>query len=142
MNIYVANKIQERRRGKLEAVREASLMRLRPVSQMSLATVATIVTLFVVPALYVLIAKGRRAREVSVGRVCGRHGEGLAASGCPEPAHESHRSARETTERGGAIGATMLRAGDGVAGKAQAEPCLHFANAIRCWYRPDSSLSL
>jgi multidrug efflux pump len=93
--VEFANKMQERGRGKLEAVKEASLTRLRPVLMTSLATVAghfpltlvdgpgaaarnsiglvlvggmtigTIFTLFVVPALYVLIAKERRVPEVA-----------------------------------------------------------------------------
>jgi multidrug efflux pump len=93
--VEFANKLQERGLGKLEAVKHASLTRLRPVLMTSLATVAghfpltlvdgpgaaarnsiglvlvggmtigTIFTLFVVPALYVLIAKERRAPEVS-----------------------------------------------------------------------------
>ena len=93
--VEFANKMQEAGRGKLEAVKEASLTRLRPVLMTSLATVAghfpltlvdgpgaaarnsiglvlvggmtigTIFTLFVVPALYVLIAKERRVPSVS-----------------------------------------------------------------------------
>jgi multidrug efflux pump len=92
--VEFANKLQERGLGKIAAVKEASLTRLRPVLMTSLATVAghfpltlvdgpgaaarnsiglvlvggmtigTIFTLFVVPALYVLIAKERRARGV------------------------------------------------------------------------------
>jgi multidrug efflux pump len=88
--VEFANKSQERGSSKLAAVKEAALTRLRPVLMTSVATVAghfpltlvdgpgaaarnsiglvlvggmtigTIFTLFVVPALYVLIAKDRR----------------------------------------------------------------------------------
>jgi multidrug efflux pump len=94
--VEFANKTQELGKSKVEAVREAALTRLRPVLMTSVATVAghfpltlvegpgaaarnsiglvlvggmtigTIFTLFVVPALYVLIAKehrGQAARE-------------------------------------------------------------------------------
>jgi multidrug efflux pump len=93
--VEFANKLQEGGRSKLDAVKEASLTRLRPVLMTSLATVAghfpltlvdgpgaaarnsiglvlvggmtigTIFTLFVVPTLYVLIAKERGAHEGS-----------------------------------------------------------------------------
>ena len=88
--VEFANKTQESGKSKLEAVKEASLTRLRPVLMTSVATVAghfpltlvdgpgaaarnsiglvlvggmtigTLFTLFVVPALYVLIAKEHR----------------------------------------------------------------------------------
>ncbi len=89
--VEFANKLQEEGRGKLEAVREAALTRLRPVLMTSVATVAghfpltlvtgagaaarnsiglvlvggmtigTIFTLFVLPSVYVLMAKDHRA---------------------------------------------------------------------------------
>ncbi len=89
--VEFANKLQEEGKTKLEAVREASMTRLRPILMTSVATVAghfpltlvsgagaaarnsiglvlvggmaigTIFTLFIVPSLYVLIAKDHRA---------------------------------------------------------------------------------
>src|SRR5262245_40311221 len=88
-----ANKLQERARDKLTAIKEAAMTRLRPVLMTSVATVAghfpltlvvgpgaearnsiglvlvggmtigTIFTLFVVPALYILIARQHNARR-------------------------------------------------------------------------------
>ncbi len=89
--VEFANKLQEEGRGKLEAVREAAMTRLRPVLMTSVATVAghfpltlvtgagasarnsiglvlvggmtigTLFTLFVLPSVYILIAKDHRA---------------------------------------------------------------------------------
>jgi len=89
--VEFANKLQEEGKNKLDAVREASMTRLRPILMTSVATVAghfpltlvsgagaaarnsiglvlvggmaigTIFTLFIVPSLYVLIAKDHRA---------------------------------------------------------------------------------
>ena len=89
--VEFANKLQEEGKGKLEAVREAAMTRLRPVLMTSVATVAgpfpltlvtgagaaarnsiglvlvggmtigTIFTLFVLPSVYVLMAKDHRA---------------------------------------------------------------------------------
>ncbi|WP_044891894.1 efflux RND transporter permease subunit [Opitutus terrae] len=89
--VEFANKLQEQGRSKIEAVHEAAMTRLRPVLMTSVATVAghfpltlvtgagaaarnsiglvlvggmtigTIFTLFVLPSLYVLIAKEHRA---------------------------------------------------------------------------------
>ncbi|HEX6996551.1 MAG TPA: efflux RND transporter permease subunit [Gammaproteobacteria bacterium] len=96
--VEFANKLQERGLPKLAAVREAALTRLRPVLMTSVATVmghfpltlvdgpgaaarnsiglvlvggmtiGTLFTLFVVPALYVLLAKERRAAAVPVAK--------------------------------------------------------------------------
>ena len=93
--VEFANKLQERGYDKLQAIKEASMTRLRPVLMTSVATVAghfpltlvsgpgaaarnsiglvlvggmtvgTIFTLFVVPSLYMLIAKQRQAEEES-----------------------------------------------------------------------------
>jgi multidrug efflux pump len=92
--VEFANKLQERGHDKLSAIREAAMTRLRPVLMTSVATVAghfpltlvagpgaaarnsiglvlvggmtigTIFTLFVVPSLYMLIAKRHVAQEV------------------------------------------------------------------------------
>jgi multidrug efflux pump len=108
--VEFANKLQERGLGKIAAVKEASLTRLRPVLMTSLATVAghfpltlvdgpgaaarnsiglvlvggmtigTIFTLFVVPALYVLIAKERRARGVPADGLAAMIADGHAAA--------------------------------------------------------------
>jgi multidrug efflux pump len=89
--VEFANKLQEQGRSKIEAVHEAAMTRLRPVLMTSVATIAghfpltlvdgpgaaarnsiglvlvggmtigTIFTLFVLPAIYVLIAKQHRA---------------------------------------------------------------------------------
>ena len=91
--VEFANKLQEEGKGKLEAVREAAMTRLRPVLMTSVATVAghfpltlvtgagaaarnsiglvlvggmtigTIFTLFVLPSVYILLAKDHRAVE-------------------------------------------------------------------------------
>ncbi len=91
--VEFANKLQEEGRSKIQAVQEASMTRLRPVLMTSVATIAghfpltlvsgagaaarnsiglvlvggmtigTIFTLFVLPALYVLLAKDHRATE-------------------------------------------------------------------------------
>jgi multidrug efflux pump len=93
--VEFANKLQEEGRTKLEAAHEAAMTRLRPVLMTSVATIAghfpltlvtgagaaarnsiglvlvggmtigTIFTLFVLPALYVLLAKDHRAAESS-----------------------------------------------------------------------------
>ncbi|HZF29462.1 MAG TPA: efflux RND transporter permease subunit [Gammaproteobacteria bacterium] len=93
--VEFANKTQERGLSKIEAVKEAAVTRLRPVLMTSVATVAghfpltlvdgpgaaarnsiglvlvggmtigTIFTLFVVPALYVLLAKQHRAQPAA-----------------------------------------------------------------------------
>jgi multidrug efflux pump len=94
--VEFANKLQEEGRAKLEAVREASLTRLRPILMTTLATVAghfplvlvtgagaearnsiglvlvggmaigTLFTLFVIPAIYMLIAKDHRHLQQAV----------------------------------------------------------------------------
>ena len=94
--VEFANKLQEEGRAKLEAVREASLTRLRPILMTTLATVAghfplvlvtgagaearnsiglvlvggmaigTLFTLFVIPAIYMLIAKDHRHTQPAV----------------------------------------------------------------------------
>ena len=91
--VEFANKLQEQGKAKLEAVREAAITRLRPILMTSIATVAghfplvlvtgagaearnsiglvlvggmaigTLFTLFVIPAIYMLIAKDHRAEE-------------------------------------------------------------------------------
>jgi multidrug efflux pump len=91
--VEFANKLQEQGLGKLEAVRNAAVTRLRPILMTSVATVAghfpltlvtgpgaearnsiglvlvagmavgTAFTLFFLPAIYVLIARDRRAEE-------------------------------------------------------------------------------
>lgn len=91
--VEFANKLQEEGRSKLDAVHEAALTRLRPVLMTSVATIAghfpltlvsgagaaarnsiglvlvggmtigTIFTLFVLPSLYVLLAKDHRAEK-------------------------------------------------------------------------------
>jgi multidrug efflux pump len=91
--VEFANKLQEQGKAKLEAVREAAITRLRPILMTSIATVAghfplvlvtgagaearnsiglvlvggmaigTLFTLFVIPAIYMLIAKDHRAQE-------------------------------------------------------------------------------
>lgn len=91
--VEFANKLQEQGHAKLEAVREAAITRLRPILMTSIATVAghfplvlvtgagaearnsiglvlvggmaigTLFTLFVIPAIYMLIAKDHRAEE-------------------------------------------------------------------------------
>jgi multidrug efflux pump len=91
--VEFANKLQEQGTGKLDAVRNAALVRLRPVLMTSVATIAghfplvlvtgagaaarnsiglvlvggmaigTLFTLFVVPSLYVLMAKDRSAER-------------------------------------------------------------------------------
>ncbi|MCR6651848.1 MAG: efflux RND transporter permease subunit [Cellvibrionaceae bacterium] len=91
--VEFANKLQEQGRAKLEAVREASLTRLRPILMTSVATVAghfplvlvtgagaearnsiglvlvggmaigTVFTLFVIPAIYMLIARDHQHAE-------------------------------------------------------------------------------
>ena len=104
--VEFANKLQEQGVGKLEAVREAAMIRLRPVLMTSVATIAghfplvlvtgagaaarnsiglvlvggmtigTLFTLFVVPSLYVLMAKDRAAgrSEVAVSSSAQRKG--------------------------------------------------------------------
>jgi multidrug efflux pump len=97
--VEFANKLQEQGRTKLEAVREASLTRLRPILMTSVATVAghfplvlvtgagaearnsiglvlvggmaigTLFTLFVIPAIYMLIAKDHHAEQPAVAPV-------------------------------------------------------------------------
>ena len=92
--VEFANKLQEQGRSKIDAVHEAAMTRLRPVLMTSVATVAghfpltlvtgagaaarnsiglvlvggmtigTIFTLFVLPSIYILIAKDHRAAEV------------------------------------------------------------------------------
>lgn len=94
--VEFANKLQEQGKAKLEAVREAAITRLRPILMTSIATVAghfplvlvtgagaearnsiglvlvggmaigTLFTLFVIPAIYMLIAKDHRAQEALV----------------------------------------------------------------------------
>lgn len=94
--VEFANKLQEEGRAKLDAVREASLTRLRPILMTTLATVAghfplvlvtgagaearnsiglvlvggmaigTLFTLFVIPAIYMLIAKDHRQTQAAV----------------------------------------------------------------------------
>ncbi|HWA87771.1 MAG TPA: efflux RND transporter permease subunit, partial [Opitutus sp.] len=91
--VEFANKLQEQGRSKIEAVHEAAMTRLRPVLMTSVATIAghlpltlvtgagaaarnsiglvlvggmtigTIFTLFVLPSVYILIAKDHRAAE-------------------------------------------------------------------------------
>lgn len=93
--VEFANKLQEEGRTKLEAVREASLTRLRPILMTTLATVAghfplvlvtgagaearnsiglvlvggmaigTLFTLFVIPTIYMLLAKDHRQAELA-----------------------------------------------------------------------------
>jgi multidrug efflux pump len=93
--VEFANKLQERGRSKIDAVHEAAMTRLRPVLMTSVATVAghfpltlvtgagaaarnsiglvlvggmtigTIFTLFVLPSIYLLLAKDHRASAVS-----------------------------------------------------------------------------
>jgi len=93
--VEFANKLQERGADKLSAIREASMTRLRPVLMTSVATIAghfplvlvsgpgaaarnsiglvlvggmavgTLFTLFVVPSLYMLIAKSRRTEPAA-----------------------------------------------------------------------------
>ena len=93
--VEFANKLQERGRSKVDAVHEAAMTRLRPVLMTSVATVAghfpltlvtgagaaarnsiglvlvggmtigTIFTLFVLPSIYILLAKDHRAPTVS-----------------------------------------------------------------------------
>jgi len=90
--VEFANKLQEEGRTKLQAVKEASMTRLRPVLMTSVATIAghfpltlvdgpgaaarnsiglvlvggmaigTVFTLFVLPAIYILIAKDHRSQ--------------------------------------------------------------------------------
>ena len=85
--VEFANKLQEQGKSKLDAIREASVLRLRPVMMTSIATIAghtplifaegagaaarnsigivlvlgmtigTLMTLFVLPSVYMLIAK-------------------------------------------------------------------------------------
>jgi multidrug efflux pump len=120
--VEFANKTQERGSSKLEAVKEAALTRLRPVLMTSVATIAghfpltlvdgpgaaarnaiglvlvggrtigTIFTLFVVPALYVLLAKQHRAQPVAGDDV--REETGLAGA----PAFALPPSAPRLTE--------------------------------------------
>ncbi|MGH1438874.1 MAG: efflux RND transporter permease subunit [Cellvibrionaceae bacterium] len=91
--VEFANKMQEQGKAKLDAIREASITRLRPILMTSVATVAghfpltlvsgagaearnsiglvlvggmaigTLFTLFVIPSVYMLIAKDHRAKE-------------------------------------------------------------------------------
>jgi multidrug efflux pump len=91
--VEFANKLQEQGRSKIDAVREAAMTRLRPVLMTSVATVAghfpltlvtgagaaarnsiglvlvggmtvgTLFTLFVLPSIYVLLAKDHRAAQ-------------------------------------------------------------------------------
>ncbi len=100
--VEFANKLQEQGRSKLEAVREASLVRLRPILMTSVATVAghfplvlvtgagaaarnsiglvlvggmtigTLFTLFVVPSIYMLVARDRSRQD--------RHAEAFEAA--------------------------------------------------------------
>ena len=93
--VEFANKLQERGRDKMRAIKEAAMTRLRPVLMTSVATVAghfpltlvegpgaaarnsiglvlvggmtigTIFTLFVVPSLYMLIAKQHNVERVA-----------------------------------------------------------------------------
>jgi multidrug efflux pump len=93
--VEFANKLQERGREKLPAIKEAAMTRLRPVLMTSVATVAghfpltlvdgpgaaarnsiglvlvggmtvgTLFTLFVVPSLYLLIARQRRVERLA-----------------------------------------------------------------------------
>lgn len=94
-----ANKLQEQGRSKMDAVHEAAMTRLRPVLMTSVATIAghlpltlvtgagaaarnsiglvlvggmtigTIFTLFVLPSLYILLAKDHRATEAAIAPV-------------------------------------------------------------------------
>lgn len=94
--VEFANKLQEHGKAKLEAVREAAITRLRPILMTTIATVAghfplvlvtgagaearnsiglvlvggmaigTVFTLFVIPAIYMLIAKDHRVEEALV----------------------------------------------------------------------------
>ncbi|HVU25379.1 MAG TPA: efflux RND transporter permease subunit [Opitutus sp.] len=97
--VEFANKLQEQGRSKIDAVHEAALTRLRPVLMTSVATVAghfpltlvtgagaaarnsiglvlvggmtigTIFTLFVLPSVYILIAKDHRADEKKLAEI-------------------------------------------------------------------------
>jgi multidrug efflux pump len=105
--VEFANKLQEQGRSKIEAVHEAAMTRLRPVLMTSVATVAghfpltlvtgagaaarnsiglvlvggmtigTIFTLFVLPSIYILLAKDHRAAEA---RQSGQEDSALAAA--------------------------------------------------------------
>ena len=113
--VEFANKLQDAGRSKLEAVQEAALTRLRPVLMTSVATVAghfpltlvdgpgaaarnsiglvlvggmtigTLFTLFVVPALYVLIAKRSAVTADAAVEDEVWHGAAAPAAGAPQP---------------------------------------------------------
>ncbi len=108
--VEFANKLQEEGLGKLEAVREAAVTRLRPILMTSVATVfghfpltlvtgpgaearnsiglvlvagmavGTAFTLFFVPAIYLLVAKDRRATAGALAGPDGAVPEGHAAA--------------------------------------------------------------
>ena len=120
--VEFANKLQEAGKTKLEAVKEASLTRLRPILMTSIATIAghfpltyvsgpgaaarnsigrtlvtgmavgTFFTLFFVPVIYLLIARDHRAEAEARGREAEDTGGGGRLS--PTPAAPENLSAR------------------------------------------------
>jgi multidrug efflux pump len=114
--VEFANKLQEAGKTKLEAVKEASLTRLRPILMTSIATIAghfpltyvsgpgaaarnsigrtlvtgmavgTFFTLFFVPVIYLLIARDHRAESGAEEPESGRGGGRLS----PAPAGPEH----------------------------------------------------
>ena len=133
--VEFANKLQERGRAKLEAVIEAASTRLRPILMTSVATVAghfplilahgpgagarnsigvvlvsgmiigTAFTLFVVPSIYMLVARNRHGRAV------GAHdedGHGHRGRPPPNPCESWSRRTRVGCELRVAGGPTLL----------------------------------
>jgi multidrug efflux pump len=120
--VEFANKLQEQGLGKIEAVREAAVTRLRPVLMTSVATVCghlpltmvsgpgaaarnsiglvlvggmaigTAFTLFFVPAIYVLIAKDRRSEAEERAGAASHEGL-LPGSAAPQPSQREAGSA-------------------------------------------------
>jgi multidrug efflux pump len=108
--VEFANHLQEAGRTRLAAVMEASATRLRPILMTSAATVmghtplilatgpgagarnsigimlvtgmivGTVFTLFVVPSIYMLVARDRRTVAAAAREVPGRHAAGLAGA--------------------------------------------------------------
>ena len=113
--VEFANRLQEQRRSKIAAIREASMTRLRPVLMTTAATVfghmplvfvtgagaearnsigimlvtgmtiGTLFTLFILPAVYMLLAADHRpeeARDAAARAARGRHGNAPATTRC------------------------------------------------------------